>query len=176
MPQSANEAEQRTHQTQIIMKLFELWDLTDKEKAIALGLSPDTQTSIHKYKTGKQNLPSARDTQDRISHLLAIHKFLRRAYPFNKELAYQWIKTPNTDFNNHAPFNLISIKGYLGLIQVRYYLEMNEHQQTDAGGRTIPSVPLFYIFDSPQFPSSHLRSPPSSTISHKQTHAKKSRR
>lgn len=145
MSQPINEIEQRKQQTQLIMKLFELWQLTDKEKAIALGLSPGTQTSIYKYKTGKQYLPSTRDTQDRIGHLLAIHKFLRRAYPFDKELAYQWIKTPNMDFNSRTPFDLISQNGYLGLIQIRYYLEMNEHQQSGAGDQTIYSASFLDI-------------------------------
>lgn len=173
MPQSTNETE-REQQTRMIMTLFELWHLTDKEKAIALGLSPGTQTSIHKYKTGKQHLPLTRDAQDRIGHLLAIHKFLRRAYPFNKELAYQWIKTTNTDFNNSTPFDLISQKGYLGLIQVRYYLEMNEHQQDGAGDHAVYSSPLLGLFDAP-FKSTPLtpRSYTSPTPAHTDIRQKK---
>lgn len=120
---------ERKQQTQLIMKLFELWNLTDKEKAIALGLSPHTQTSIYKYKTGKQDLPINTDTQDRISHLLAIHRCLRRAYPFNKELAYLWIKTPNTDFDNQSPFDIIHQEHFLGLYRIRKYLEIHEHPQ-----------------------------------------------
>jgi hypothetical protein len=173
MTQSTNETE-RKQQTQMIMKLFELWHLTDKEKAIALGLSTGTQTSIHKYKTGKQNVPSTRDAQDRIGHLLAIHKFLRRAYPFNKELAYQWIKTINTDFNNHTPFDLISQRGYFGLLQVRYYLEMNEHQQDTAGNHTDCSSSLPGFFEIIPFKSLTPRSSCSSSIpARTQTYAKK---
>lgn len=169
MSQPANETE-RKQQTRMIMTLFELWHLTDKEKATALGLSTGTQTSIHKYKTGQQNLPLITDVQDRIGHLLAIHKYLRRAYPFNKELAYQWIKTINTDFNNHKPFDLISQKGFLGLIQVRYYLEMNEHQQDSSGPHTVCSAPLLNLSNS-HFKSSS--SPSSSTPAHTSTYAKK---
>ena len=162
MPQSPTEAE-RKEQTRMIMKLFELWHLTDKEKAIALGLSTSTQTSIHKYKTGKQNLPLITDIQDRIGHLLAIHKYLRRAYAFDKELAYQWIKTINTDFNNRTPFDLISQKGFLGLIQVRYYLEMNEQQQDSSGNNTAYSIPLLTSSDllfksnSPTYPQAYSK-------------------
>jgi hypothetical protein len=114
-------------QTQLIMKLFQLWNLTYKQQAIALGLSPNTQTSIHKYKNGKQALPLFRDIQDRVGHLLAIHKYLRRAYPFNKELAYQWISTPNKDFTQQSPFTVIANEGYLGLVKIRNYLALHQH-------------------------------------------------
>ena len=140
-----NETE-RKQQTQMIMALFKLWNLTDKEKAIALGLSTGTQTSIHKYKTGKQNLPLLRDTQDRIGHLFAIHKYLKRAYPFDKELAYQWIKTSNSDFNNSSPFDLIFDEGYLGLVKVRNYLEISEHQQDSASHKASSLNPLKDLF------------------------------
>jgi len=146
-PSKLNKTE-RKQQTQMIMRLFSLWNLTDKEKAIALGLSTGTQTSIHKYKTGKQDLPLMRDIQDRVGHLLAIHKYLKRAYPFDKELAYQWIKTSNSDFNNLPPFNLIFNEGYLGLVKVRNYLEISEHQQDNNRHKVAaPLIPLKDLFD-----------------------------
>lgn len=99
---------------------------------------------------------------------------MRRAYPFNKELAYLWIKTTNTDFNNNTPFDLISQKGHLGLIQVRYYLEMNEHQQDGTGDHTVCSAPLLGLFDAP-FKSNPLTPRPytSSTPARTQSYAKK---
>jgi hypothetical protein len=117
----------REQQTQMVMKLFEHWALTYKQQALLLGLSPNTETSIHRYKNGKQSLPLYRDIQDRVSHLLTIHKYLRRAYPFNKELAYRWISTRNRDFNNETPLDLIFKEGYMGLIRVRDYLASNQN-------------------------------------------------
>lgn len=117
---------QRKQQTQLIMKLFELWRLSNKQQAIALGLSPNTATSIHRYKIGKQYLPLFRDIQDRIENLLIIHQLLRRIYQFNKELAYQWITTPNADFNYLSPLETIYNEGYLGLSKIRTYLEINQ--------------------------------------------------
>jgi len=121
--------EERRAQTELIMNLFAKWNLTYKQQAIMLGLSPNTESGIHRYKTGKQYLPQYRDIQDRISYLLAIHKLLRRAYPFNEELAYQWMLTSNEDFQFKSPYDLICEKGYLGLVQVKEYLEL--HQQTN---------------------------------------------
>lgn len=117
---------ERKQQTQMIMKLFEHWDLTYKQQAIVLGLSPNTETGIHRYKNGKQYLPLFRDIQDRIRHLLAIHKYLRRAYPVNHELTYQWITTPNIDFNRESPLQIICSEGYMGLVKIRRYLELNQ--------------------------------------------------
>lgn len=118
--------EERQQQTQLIMKLFEHWKLTIKQQAILLGLSPNTETSIYNYKTLKQCLPTYRDTQDRIKHLLVIHKYLRRAYPFNKELAYRWISTKNADFDRVSPFDVIAEEGFMGLVKIRMYLELNQ--------------------------------------------------
>ena len=117
---------ERRHQTEMVMKLFELWKLTYKQQAIALGLSPNTESSIHNYKFGKQHLPQLRDIQDRIRLLLMIHKYLRRAYPYNKELAYRWITTRNIDFNNFSPFEIISRDGYMGLVKINNYLEAHQ--------------------------------------------------
>lgn len=120
-----SEKEQK-QRTQMLMRLFEHWKLTYKQQALALGLSPHTQTSIYNYKMGKQALPLYRDIQDRVGHLFAIHKYLRRAYPFNKELAYLWVTKPNLDFNHQSPFEVICKEGYLGLVKVRNYLELNQ--------------------------------------------------
>ena len=117
---------ERKHQTVLVMKLFELWKLTYKQQAIALGLSANTESSIHNYKSGKHPLPQLRDIQDRIRLLLTIHKYLRRAYPYNKELAYLWITTPNLDFDHLSPFDIIFRDGYLGLVKIKNYLEINQ--------------------------------------------------
>lgn len=118
---------ERKQQTALIMKLFERWGITYKQQAIALGLSPNTETSIHNYKTGQHFLPQYRDIQDRISLLLAIHKYLRRVYPENRGLAYRWITTPNKDFDSKTPFEVVRDEGYLGLVKVHQYLAF--HQQ-----------------------------------------------
>ncbi len=116
---------QRDYQTELIMNLFKLWGLTDKEKAIALGLSPNTPSSIQAYKSGEKNLPIYRDIQDRITLLLAIHKNLRAAYPANKQLAYKWITTRNLDFSNMTPFEIIAREGFWGLHEIKKYLEIS---------------------------------------------------
>ncbi|OAI49450.1 hypothetical protein AYO45_02480 [Gammaproteobacteria bacterium SCGC AG-212-F23] len=124
--QSALTEAERKQQTQLIMQLFAHWRLNYKQQAIVLGLSANTETSIYLYKCGKRYLPEYRDIQDRIKHLLTIHKYLRRAYSSNKELAYRWIVTPNTDFNLCSPFDVIDQEGHMGLVKIRHYLEANQ--------------------------------------------------
>jgi len=124
-PVLLSEEERRT-QTKMIMSLFEHWKLTYRQQAILLGLSPMTATSIHRYKNLKTHLPLYRDIQDRIGHFFAIHKYLRRIYPMNKKLAYRWITTPNQDFNNLSPYDIISKEGYPGVLKIRGYLEVGQ--------------------------------------------------
>jgi len=113
---------EREQQTSMIMQLFKHWQLTNSERALILGLSPRTGTSINNYNTGKAYLPQYRDIQDRVGHLFAIHRYLKRAYPYNTELAYRWIKTPNFDFQQHTPLEIIVNEGFAGLLRVRNYL------------------------------------------------------
>ena len=117
---------QRQQQTEMIMRLFEHWQLTNRECATLLGLSTNTGTSINNYKTGNSFLPQYRDIQDRVGHILAIHRYLRRAYPYNDELAYLWIKTPNADFQQHSPIEVIDNEGFSGLFRIRNYLASNQ--------------------------------------------------
>jgi hypothetical protein len=116
---------ERQQQTQLIMKLFELWKLTTKQQAILIGTSPNTETGIYNYKNNKNYLPINRDTQDRIRLLLTIHQHLRKAYPFNKELAYQWMTTRNMDFAHLSPVDVIAEEGIMGLVRIKRYLELN---------------------------------------------------
>jgi len=118
--------EERKQETEIIMQLFKLWHLTNAESATLLGLSPNTATSINNYNTGKAALPKNRDTQDRIGHLLAIHRYLKQAYPYNDDLAYRWMKTQNADFQYFTPLQIIDGEGFAGLLRIRQYLESDQ--------------------------------------------------
>jgi hypothetical protein len=48
---------------------------------------------------------------DRVSHLLAIHEYL-------------WPTTPNRTFGGQSPAELIRKEGFLGLLTVRRYLDL----------------------------------------------------
>jgi hypothetical protein len=109
--------------TKMIMKLFEHWKLTYEQQAMLLSLSPNTHSTIARYKRGVAKISPARDTQDRVSHLLSIHKHLRRIFPLNKELVYEWPTTPNKAFQGRSPIQVIADEGFVGLVQIKQYLE-----------------------------------------------------
>lgn len=56
-------------------------------------------------------------------HLLAIHKNLRLLFPHNRALAYRWMTTRNRAFDNCTPTEVISERGFTGLLMVRAYLD-----------------------------------------------------
>jgi hypothetical protein len=115
--------QERASQTKMLMRLFELWSLTPAQQAICLGLSTKTRTNIAKYKSGLSHLPLYRDTQERIKTLFIIHKYLKKLFPRNETVAYQWIHLPNRYFQNLTPLDIITRDGLIGLDVVRKYLE-----------------------------------------------------
>ena len=114
---------ERSVQTKMLMRLFELWKMTYKKQSILLGLSAKTDSTIHRYKTGKTCLPLARDIQDRAKHFFAIHRYLKQIYSINPSLAYRWMNTRNKDFHSLSPYDVIKQQGYSGVVAVRDYLE-----------------------------------------------------
>lgn len=114
---------ERASQTKMIMRLFDLWQISPAQQAICLGLSPNTRTSISNYRTGKACLPLYRDTQDRIANLLAIHIALRKLFPENPKLVYGWINCRNRHFDNFTPLEVICRDNYRGIEKIKSYLQ-----------------------------------------------------
>lgn len=109
--------------TQMLMRLFEHWQLNNEEQSKMLGLSPKTRTTISKYKNGSAAISFSRDTYDRVRLLLAIHKHLRMIFPKNQNLVYTWPKSRNAYFDFLTPIQVIEQEGFLGLARVYQYLE-----------------------------------------------------
>lgn len=112
----------RTKITPMLLKLFELWNLSGEEKLAALGLSADNRAALTRYKKGEA-ISSSRDMLDRAGNLLAIHKNLRLLFPNNPDLAYAWMKTRNRALHGNTPIGTIVDMGFPGLLYVRSYLD-----------------------------------------------------
>jgi Protein of unknown function (DUF2384) len=112
----------RSKITPMLLKLFEIWDLTSEERLAALGLSTENRAALSRYKRGEA-ISSSRDTLDRAGNLLSIHKSLRLLFPKNQELAYSWMKTKNRAFHGNTPIDTIVDMGFPGLLYVRSYLD-----------------------------------------------------
>ena len=112
----------RSKITPMLLKMFELWNLTTEEKLAALGLSTDNRAALTRYKKGEA-ISASRDMLDRAGNLLAIHKDLRLLFPRNPELAYSWMKTKNRALHGNTPIETIAEMGFPGLLYVRSYLD-----------------------------------------------------
>ena len=113
--------ENRERLAKMVTKLFEHWNLPLADQAALLGHSSDSRSTINRYRNGAP-LADSVDLLNRVGHLLAIHKSLRIIFPYNRELAYRWVTTPNARFGGRAPIEIMKAR-YEGVLLVRRYLD-----------------------------------------------------
>jgi len=119
----APDLEARVALAGMVTRLMDHWRLPVADQAELLGLSGrGARQSIGRYRNGAP-LGTSRDLQDRVGHLLAIHKSLRILFPHNRELAYRWMTQPNRHFSGLTPVEAVKQNGFLGLISIRRYLD-----------------------------------------------------
>lgn len=104
------------------MKAFDNWMLGNEDQLAVLGLSVENRAALSRYRKGDP-LGTNRDLLERAGHLLAIHKNLRLLFPYDRDLAYQWMTTRNRAFDNRPPVDVIREWGFTGLLMVRSYLD-----------------------------------------------------
>lgn len=120
-PVDVGSRDARARLATMVTRLLERWNLTSVEQAALLGLSTASRSTLARYREGEP-LADSRDLLDRAGHLLGIHKSLRILFPYDRDLAYGWM----TQFNRRLgarPVNLISERGFEGLLAVRRYLD-----------------------------------------------------
>lgn len=115
--------ESRKNLAVMVMRLFNLWELSTQDQLNLLGLSPSSRAMLSKYNKGEP-LSSSRDMLDRVGWLLGIHKALRLLLPQNPELRRRWVTRPNRAFNNRPPLEIMLDEGIIGLAKVCRYLDM----------------------------------------------------
>ena len=106
----------------LIIKLFDLWNLSTSDRLELLGQSATSRANLAKYRNGAP-LPNLRDLLDRTGWLLSIHKSLRLLYPQNKELRYAWVNRRNRAFDNLTPLQVMRYEGIIGMAKVSRYLD-----------------------------------------------------
>lgn len=101
--------------------LAKRWALGDQEGRILLG-SPAARTYA-RWKTG-QIEPSriSRDTRERLSILMGIHKNLRYLFP-DPARGYAWLRKPNQAFGGASALNRLLAGSITDLFAVRAYLD-----------------------------------------------------
>ncbi len=121
-PNESCSIDSRIRLANLIMRLFELWELSSEDQSAMLGLSKNNQDTLNRYRNGE---PFANDSDliDRAGYLLSIHKALRILYPRNRDLVYRWIKMPNKAFANKSPLEVAKDKQIEGLTEISLYLD-----------------------------------------------------
>jgi transcriptional regulator with XRE-family HTH domain len=112
----------RERLARMVVSLLDHWNLTPNDRAVLLGLSTQSRSTIARYRRGEPLADSA-DLLARAGHLLGIHKALRILFPHDRDLAYRWVTTPNRRFADTAPLDIMKRHGYEGILAVRRYLD-----------------------------------------------------
>lgn len=116
------EAADRSALAKMVTRLFEHWKLSSDDQLALLGLASGNRAALTRYRKGEPLAPS-RDLQERVGHLLGIHKNLRLLFPHDRDLAYAWMDTRNRAFDGRTPVEVIREWGFAGLLMVRAYLD-----------------------------------------------------
>jgi len=125
LPQPALDLRSRASRerlARLVVTLLDLWGVSPADQAMLLGLSPQSRSTVARYRKGEPLADSA-DLLARAGHLLGIHKALRIIFPQDRDLAYRWVGTPNRRFNDAAPLDVMKKHGYEGILAVRRYLD-----------------------------------------------------
>ena len=112
----------RERLARLVVALLDHWALSPSDQAALLGLSPQSRSTVARYRKGEPLADSA-DLLARAGHLLGIHKALRILFPHDLDLAYRWVGTPNRRFDGAAPLEVMKKHGYEGILAVRRYLD-----------------------------------------------------
>lgn len=105
----------------LVAGLFDRWQLSEDEQVAMLGLPSDNLSDLERFKTGEL-LESDESAVDRSELLLNIHASLRRLFPHNPELRYEWISRPNRALDGKAPKEVVKSQGLNGLNRIASYL------------------------------------------------------
>jgi hypothetical protein len=111
----------RERLAKMVVSLLEHWNLPPSDQAVLLGLSPQSRSTIARYRRGEP-LADSSDLLARAGHLLGIHKALRIIFPHDRDLAYRWVGAPNARFGT-TPLEIMKRHGYEGILAVRRYLD-----------------------------------------------------
>lgn len=116
----------RKRLSEVALKAFfniaEHWQLNRKEAMTLLGL--ESTSTYANWKAGKAGgLP--RDTLERISYLLGIHKALRILFSRHPESVYTWVRKPNADplFAGRSALDFMLSGQVADLFLVRQHLD-----------------------------------------------------
>ena len=102
-----------------VIALFDHWNLSSEQRSNVLG--GIQQTTLDCWRRGVFE-PIEPNIALRLSLLMGIHKALRTLF-IDDERAYAWVSTPNADFDERPPVDILMSSDDLeGFFQIRSYL------------------------------------------------------
>ena len=111
-------ADLRSAETQALLRLFDVWQLSREEQTTLLGIDA---RALESYLDGR---PLADDAVllGRVAHLLAINKVLRLRYGDQPDFLPEWIRLPNAKLAGHRPLDIM-LASREGLVAMRRHLD-----------------------------------------------------
>lgn len=114
---------QRAGMARAVARLFdEQWHLNSADALMLLGLNESSRATLRRYRQGEP-LGRNRDLQERVSHLMGIHKSLRLLYPENPGMRSSWINLQSDAFGGRRPLDVARTYGLPGLLMIRAHLD-----------------------------------------------------
>lgn len=107
---------------QVFFNLCKRWELSARQERVLLGDPPES--TFYAWKAQLSAARLSRDTLDRISYLMGIHKALNILLPSSRA-AHEWIKKPNNAplFGGDTALNRMLGGSVTDLADVRRYLD-----------------------------------------------------
>ncbi len=113
---------EKSEAAKAIMRLLDEWSLSQEEQQAILGLQRTNRESLNGYRKGRP-IGTSIDQFERVGHVFAINTSLRILFPESRETAAAWMRLPNRAFNGASAAQLVCQRGFVGLLQVRLYLD-----------------------------------------------------
>ncbi len=115
-------SDERAELARVVMQVLDEWNIEADQRASLLGLAGDTRKRVlDRHRHGKP-FADDRETQQRLSHLLTIHRLLGLVLPHNPAMAAHWITCPNPYFNELTPLQIMLDLGLEGMERVVSHL------------------------------------------------------
>ena len=109
--------EARQALAEVILAMFERWDVHELNQAMLLGIA-----DVTKLKQGKP-LSDDAAVLERVGHLLAIDRALLRRYPSQPHYRDRWVSSAQPQLGGRAPLELMLVGGLQAIKQVRAVIE-----------------------------------------------------
>ncbi|MCB1876920.1 MAG: DUF2384 domain-containing protein [Chromatiales bacterium] len=118
--------DERVAMAQMTMDALDHWKVEPGDQLALLGLTGRMKArALVRFRQGDA-LPDEEDLLTRASHLIRIGEALHTSFPHNAAMAGYWITTPNRNFNNSTPLQVMLNNGIDGIRQVHGALDCTQ--------------------------------------------------